>query len=54
MFAYINTDDEIQCYIKDEKTDHEGYVMTNRFGSYKIIHRDMFSYYNFILEKIWS
>ena len=29
----------------------EGYVMTNKFGSFKIIDREVFSYLNFNLSK---
>ena len=54
MFAFIDPpDDEIECYINDELCDHEGYVMHNKFGSYKIVNREVFSYYNFTLAKQW-
>lgn len=32
---------------------HEGYVMTNQFGTYKLVDRKVFSHYNFILPKGW-
>ena len=53
MFAFIDTDDEIECYIQEERVGHEGYVISNKYGTYKLVHRDMFSHYNFILEKTW-
>jgi len=33
--------------------DHEGYVISNEFGTYKVINRDVFSYFNFTKEKTW-
>ncbi len=54
MFSFINVDDdEIECYIQEEMCGHEGYVISNKYGTYKLVHRDMFSHYNFILEKKW-
>ena len=54
MFAFITCDDSITCLIQGEVTEHEGYVMTNDYGMYKIVNRDMFSFYNFTLAKNWS
>jgi len=51
MFNHIMRYDEIECYIDDEECDHEGYVLTNQFGSYKIIDREYFSYANFNTSK---
>ena len=53
MFAYIETDNEIECYIECVETDHEGYVMENEYGTYKIINRDVFSHANFTIAKSW-
>ena len=53
MFAYIETDNEIECYIECVETDHEGYVMDNEYGTYKIINRDVFSHANFTIAKSW-
>ena len=53
MFSFIDVDDEIECYIQEEMCGHEGYVISNKYGTYKLVHRDMFSHYNFILEKKW-
>ena len=47
MFDYIERQDDIECYIDDEECDHEGYVLTNEFGVYKIIDRNYFSAANF-------
>jgi hypothetical protein len=53
LFFYISREDVVDCYIGGEECDHEGYVMHNQFGSYKIIDRDTFSRMNFIIEKTW-
>ena len=53
LFFYISREDVVDCYIGGEECDHEGYVMHNQFGSYKVIDRDTFSRMNFIIEKTW-
>ena len=50
MFAYIDTDDTIECYIGEERCDHEGYVLYNDYGTYKIVNREGFSKANFNLS----
>ena len=47
MFAFIERDDDITCYIDEEECDHEGYVLANEFGTFKIVHREIFSHHNF-------
>ena len=47
MFEYIERLDDVECYIDDEECDHEGYVIVNKFGTFKIINREYFSYANF-------
>ena len=47
MFQYIERQDDIECYIEDEECDHEGYVLVNEYGIYKIIDREYFSRANF-------
>ena len=49
LFNYITVDDEIECYIEEERCDHEGYVMSNEFGTFKIVNREGFSKANFNL-----
>jgi hypothetical protein len=53
LFCFIEREDEIECYIDGKQTDHEGYVLSNEFGSYKIVNRQQFSYANFNLTKNW-
>jgi len=45
------TDQMVECYIDDERCDHEGYVMSNDYGTYKLIDREQFSYANFNSDK---
>ena len=47
MFPLIERDADIECYINDEECDHEGYVMSNEFGTFKIVNREGFSRANF-------
>lgn len=49
----IETDKEVDCYINGEPTDHEGYVMSNQYGTFKLVNRRIFSYNNFNLPKNW-
>ena len=50
LFAYIDADDCVECYIGEEMCDHEGYVLYNEFGTYKIVNREGFSKANFNLS----
>jgi len=54
MFKYIHEMDEIECMIGDEDVLHEGYVITNKFGMFKVVYRDVFSRANFLMEKSWQ
>lgn len=53
LFFFIDTDDSISCKIGNNESDHEGYVMSNQFGTYKIVDRDEFSRLNFTIAKQW-
>lgn len=53
LFCFIESNTDITCEIDGELSDHEGYVMHNKFGSYKIVNRDEFSRLNFTLAKSW-
>jgi len=52
MFNYISCNDDIECYIGEEYCDHEGYVMVNEYGTFKIVNREGFSVANFKLSKM--
>ena len=53
LFFYISTEDVVDCYIGGDQFDHEGYVMHNDFGSYKVVDRTTFSRLNFTVAKSW-
>ena len=50
MFSFIFPDDSLECEIDGHIVDHEGYVMHNQFGMFKLIDRRVFSYHNFNLS----
>ena len=54
LFFFIHEEDEIECYIGNEQSFHEGYVIHNKFGSYKVVDREVFSHNNFVLPKTWG
>ena len=49
----ITTEEDVTCYVGDDECDHEGYVMTNQFGTFKLVDRQVFSYNNFNIAKNW-
>ena len=53
MFNYIDRYDDVDCYIGESMCDHEGYVISNEFGTYKVVNREVFSFFNFTIEKAW-
>jgi len=54
LFLFIHELDEIECFIGDEMSFHEGYVIRNKFGTYKIVDRETFSHANFTIAKNWG
>jgi hypothetical protein len=36
-----------------ERINHEGFVMSNQYGAFKLVKRQKFSFYNFTLPKNW-
>lgn len=50
----ISSVEEVECFIGDSPTSHEGYVMSNQFGTYKLVNRRQFSYANFTVQKQWD
>jgi hypothetical protein len=54
MFLFIHELDEIECFIGDEMSFHEGYVIVNKFGTYKVVDREVFSAANFTIAKNWG
>ena len=53
MFLFIHEKDEIECYINDEQSFHEGYVISNKYGTHKVVDREVFSHANFTIAKNW-
>ena len=50
----ITSKENIECFIDAVKCEHEGYVMTNDFGTYKLVNRKQLSYANFNVRKEWK
>jgi hypothetical protein len=53
LFLFIHEEDDIECSINGEDSFHEGYVIHNQFGSYKVVDREVFSHHNFVTPKNW-
>ena len=45
--VYLCRNDGPAAYINYNRIDSEGYVMTNEFGMFKLVNREVFSYANF-------
>jgi hypothetical protein len=54
MFLFIHEEDDIECSINGEDSFHEGYCISNKYGMYKVVDRETFSYHNFTCEKSWN
>jgi len=50
---YLCRNDGPDAYIGDDQIDAEGYVMTNDFGMFKLVNREVFSHANFTMQKNW-
>jgi hypothetical protein len=50
----IESAESVECAIMGEPTTHEGFVMTNKFGTYKLVNRREFSHANFTVQKQWD
>ena len=48
FMLHIATYNEVECYINGEQVGHEGYVLSNDYGTFKLIYREVFSNANFI------
>ena len=44
-------DENVVCQFEGQECDHEGYVQTNRYGTFKLVDRRAFSYRNFTTKK---
>ena len=50
---YLCRNNGPEAYIADDQIDAEGYVMTNDFGMFKLVNREVFSHANFTIQKNW-
>ncbi len=53
LFLFIHEEDEIECYLWDVQSFHEGYVISNKYGTLKVVDREVFSHANFVAPKNW-
>ena len=51
LMESVDTFENVDCFIEEKKCTHEGYVMTNQYGTFKLVNRKQFSYANFNLTK---
>ena len=54
LMESVESFESVDCFIGDEQCGHEGYVMTNEYGTFKLVNREQFSYANFNLNKKWN
>jgi hypothetical protein len=50
---FLCRNDGPAAYIGYDQIDAEGYVLTNEFGMFKLVNREVFSHSNFNLAKTW-
>ena len=50
---YLCRNDGPNAYIQNDQIDAEGYVMTNDYGMFKLVNREVFSHANFTIQKNW-
>lgn len=53
LFLFVHEEDDIECSINGIDSFHEGFVIHNKFGSFKVVDRETFSHANFVLQKDW-
>ena len=54
LMESVDTFENVDCFIEEKECTHEGYVMTNQYGTFKLVNRKQFSYANFNLNKKWN
>ena len=54
LFLFIHELDQIECSIGDVDSFHEGYVISNKYGTLKVVDRETFSHANFTITKNWG
>jgi hypothetical protein len=53
LFLFVHETDEIECFIDGIDSFHEGYVISNKYGTFKVVDRETFSHANFTIAKNW-
>ncbi len=51
---FLCRNDGPKAYIDSKQIDAEGYVMSNQYGTYKLVNRSLFSHANFNKVKAWN
>jgi len=54
LLKSMNPHENVLCFTNKEECSHEGYVMVNKYGMYKLVNRLQFSYANFNSQKNWE
>ena len=54
LFLFIHEEDDIECFLWDVAGFHEGYCISNKYGIYKVVDREVFSHANFTIAKNWG
>jgi len=54
LFLFVHETDEIECSIDGVDSFHEGYVISNKYGTFKVVDRETFSHANFTIQKSWG
>lgn len=54
IVAEENVETIIDLGVDYERVNHEGFVCTNQYGTFKLVKRRKFSFYNFTLQKNWK
>lgn len=49
-----SAEENVECFIGSNETNHEGFVMTNKYGTYKLVDRYVFSYANFSQQRTFA
>ena len=55
----MRDDFDAECFLGNEYISGEGYVMAGEHGTYKLVDRETFSYYNFniirsCIQQLWG
>ena len=54
MDSFIINDAPMTFVYEDIQVDGEGFVITNEYGTFKLVDRPCFAYANFNSDKVWK